>query len=123
MTEAEFHNALRVLRCIDAPELREAGVTPSLIGGFLDWPHDCFIRMSDKDRADIWGIVERRMKFRAEAALKRLLDAHDPEECVIRTDPDPGCIECTHWTVPDHSNTGLCPLHEGRAALAKAGAA
>ena len=58
----EFHNALRIMRSIDYPELVEAGVSyPD-----LDWasfranPWDWFLRASDHDAAAVWTIIERR---------------------------------------------------------------
>ena len=65
----EFHNALRILRSIDAYELRDAGVEntdrewPQF--GFNPW--EWFIRASDHDAAAVWTIIERRQPRGANA--------------------------------------------------------
>lgn len=53
-------------------------------------------------------------------ALTELLHDYDPEDAVIRVEPDGGCILCTHGTTPNDKNTGLCPRHKAEKAIKQA---
>ncbi len=67
MTQAEFHNALRVLLNIDADALEKAGVigdpmNPSFTWeGFLQEPFRFFIYAPDSVANKLWALMQERM--------------------------------------------------------------
>jgi hypothetical protein len=62
MTLRQFHNALRILLNIDAPDLYDALGRKDAIAwrSFVDNPFRWFITASDADAEAIWNLVEKR---------------------------------------------------------------
>lgn len=51
--------------------------------------------------------------------IRDLLADYDDERGFIFCTGDPGCIECTSGTTPNHLNTRLCAFHRAKAAVAE----
>ena len=68
MTQAEFRDALRILRSIKYEDLEDAGVfsdselCDTLWRMWRDDPCRTFVLVSDKIAENVWSIVERRMR-------------------------------------------------------------
>ena len=79
MTQAEFRDALRILRTIKYRDLEDAGVfadaefRDTLWQMFRADPCRTFVLVSDKIAENVWSIVERRMlsNILAEALRKQ----------------------------------------------------
>lgn len=74
--------------------------------------------------AEACGFIFMRRDIHDEAL--RIIDGflanYDPESAAILVEPNPGCLECTAGTTPNHLNTGLCTYHQARAFIEKWGA-
>ena len=83
MTQAEFRDALRILRSIKRWEIEDAGVFNDEEGSDLVWPisHEhrvgAFLFMPDSSANKVWSIVERRMRQRPHTGAT---DALGPKE-------------------------------------------
>jgi len=62
MTQAEFHNALRILTSIDRPDFPG---TDEEWPRFRANPHTYFIRCSDEQADKLWAVIEARQTRRA----------------------------------------------------------
>lgn len=58
---------------------------------------------------------------RLREALRDLIDSYDEEGGFILSKPDAGCPDCTGGLTPDNANTGPCPFHAAKRALAEVG--
>ncbi len=64
----DFHNALRIMRCIDSHELENAGIVE--IGSrdgllFLRNPYLWFISTDDETARKLFALIERRQPVRS----------------------------------------------------------
>ncbi len=73
-------------------------------------------RFATAESADVLTDLEAELY----EALTELLHDYDPEDAVIRVEPDPGCILCTKGVTPNDKNTGLCSFHKAEKAMKQA---
>ena len=111
--------AIKALRAAVTLSAETADAMQATITGLM--------RERDTLRANILESAERGIaaydSLRAQSdaladAMRDLLDSYDEEGGFILSKPDPGCCECTAGVTPDSANTGPCPYHAARAALA-----
>lgn len=62
MTRDQFHNGIRVLFNLDAPDLAEVGIVDEQALRFISNPIDFFIRCDDATCNALWSLVARRVK-------------------------------------------------------------
>ena len=61
MTQAQFHNALRILTSIDFHEVQDVLPDGAAWQSFRTDPFRFFIRADDETADAIWRVIERRM--------------------------------------------------------------
>ncbi len=75
MNQRQFHNALRILRCIDYREV--PWMSPNQWVSFRDHPYEFVIRCDDDAYDRIWAVIEGRQSAPAMRAEVRKPDAYD----------------------------------------------
>ena len=64
MTFGEFHNALRIMRCIDFHEVEEFMASEDYVD-FKRNPANYFLKADDEKAAMLWAVIEARQHKRA----------------------------------------------------------
>lgn len=78
MTKHEFHNALRILRCIDYREV--SWMSTAQWVSFRDHPYEFVIRCDDDACDRIWAVIEARQAKSAAVRSAAAMRAEDDAE-------------------------------------------